>query len=207
MKLKQDWYIKQKEKKYYTCKKCGSFNESGWPYWTFGRCFNCQRDREKQNRLNRKEKETCKTCGKAFPKYNKNLLYCSKACVSEKLRETRNGKNNPAYRNGLYPARKKIKDLSYKQRDFLKVSKQIKSELLDAQGFLFCELCKTSNSLKWEVHHIVFRSECPKHPNLHDRKNLILLCIKCHNKLHKRKGDRAELVEQRGLRELFFDRG
>lgn len=67
----------------------------------------------------------------------------------------------------------------------------------------WCELCGTSNSLRFETHHIIFASEVSGHKELHNFKNLIYVCINCHNKLHKHKKLRNDLVKNRGLNELF----
>jgi 5-methylcytosine-specific restriction endonuclease McrA len=59
---------------------------------------------------------------------------------------------------------------------------------------------------KFEVHHIYYASLYPKHPELHNPKNLVMLCIKCHNDMHSGKM-RTEvfnkLEKKRGLKELF----
>ena len=45
----------------------------------------------------------------------------------------------------------------------------------------------------------------PKHKELHNAKNLILLCRKCHLKMHNKKHNkyRTKLIKERGLTELF----
>lgn len=66
-----------------------------------------------------------------------------------------------------------------------------------------CELCSVTNREFYDVHHIVFKSEMPKHRNLNNVKNLIYVCRKCHDKLHDKKGNRKRLVEDRELDKLF----
>ena len=78
---------------------------------------------------------------------------------------------------------------------------------LKKNKYIYCERCEVNQNskkaLRFEVHHIIFASERPKHKNLHNPKNLILLCIGCHNELHKHKFLRNDLVVKRGLVELF----
>ncbi|GAF78733.1 unnamed protein product [marine sediment metagenome] len=42
-------------------------------------------------------------------------------------------------------------------------------------GYNFCEKCTRSDK-GLSIHHIVYRSERPKHPMLHEKINLIILC-------------------------------
>jgi len=76
-------------------------------------------------------------------------------------------------------------------------------KMISEKGYIYCEECKTSKSFRFEHHHIVYRSEKPRHEFLHDPRNLITLCIKCHNYYHKHKSHRNPLVESRKLYELF----
>lgn len=111
------------------------------------------------------------------------------------------GENNPAYRNGNFVrGRKRI---NVGERIFIKNSKEIKQSMLDERGFIYCEFCETSNSLRFESHHLIYRSEKPEHENLHKKENLIILCIKCHNEFHKHKSLRNEIVKSRHLEHLF----
>lgn len=70
-------------------------------------------------------------------------------------------------------------------------------------GYIFCQKCQTSNAFKFECHHIIFRSEAPNHPKLHDKANLIIVCSQCHNDLHNHKHIREGLVKERKLDKLF----
>lgn len=79
---------------------------------------------------------------------------------------------------------------------------------MDEYGYHFCQHCEKSRGVfKFEVHHIIFRSEAPQHEFLHDKRNLIILCDKCHNgsgdSFHNRKEKRNYLIENRKLYELF----
>ncbi len=85
---------------------------------------------------------------------------------------------------------------------------------LNKHDYLFCERCKSNQNID-PPHHIIFKSEAPKHKNLNDPRNLILLCRDCHNYFHGRgkdglgkeptskKEDRRYLVEERELYKLF----
>jgi predicted HNH restriction endonuclease len=52
-------------------------------------------------------------------------------------------------------------------------------------------------------HHLVYRSEARKHPNLNDERNLVFLCRMCHNSLHEKKSRREPFIKERRLWELF----
>ncbi len=54
-----------------------------------------------------------------------------------------------------------------------------------------------------EHHHIIYRSEAPKHENLHNRRNIAKLCRACHDWLHNKKDNRKEFVTMRKLWFLF----
>ena len=111
------------------------------------------------------------------------------------------GKKNNNYKTGLYSGENfKGKGIS---RQAEKASKEYKQEIFDKKGYLYCEDCLRSNSLRFEVHHIVFRSEAPRHPKLNSKENLILLCRKCHCAYHNQKDLRKKLVEKRNLKTLF----
>jgi len=57
----------------------------------------------------------------------------------------------------------------------------------------------------YAAHHIYFASRYPKHPQLHNFKNLILVCDSCHALFHGGglKDVFERLEEERGLKELF----
>ena len=70
------------------------------------------------------------------------------------------------------------------------------------KGYLFCEICKANKGID-PPHHIIWRSEKPNHPELHELSNLILLCRNCHNEFHDKKGKRNKLVLSRQLHLIF----
>lgn len=80
-----------------------------------------------------------------------------------------------------------------------------KKAFLEEQGYISCKVCKRSDGQFYSVHHLYFASLWPKHPNLHNPRNLILVDGACHDKFHS--GEYKEvfkrLEEERGLKELF----
>lgn len=155
----------------------------------------------------------CNVCGKLFEPYTSLDKFCSANCRinnqkskrsfnwTENQTQKRFGENNPAYRNGTFMrGRKKI---TVGERIFIKNSKELKQEMINDFGFIYCENCNTAKSLRFESHHLIYRSEKPEHENLHKKVNLIILCIKCHNEFHRHKSLRNEIVNARHLENLF----
>lgn len=126
-----------------------------------------------------------------------------KFCTYKKMSKERMGKKNPAYRNG-----KSVTGLRKYTGIHLRACSKYRKAFLEKHGYLFCEICSINSmgTQKFEVHHIYYASLYPKHKELHNFKNLILICIKCHNDLHSGKM-RSEvflkLEKDRGLKELF----
>ena len=74
----------------------------------------------------------------------------------------------------------------------------IVDEMRDDYGYLFCLKCSKSSGFRnLHVHHLVFRSEAPYHPNVHDKKNLYICCDKCHDEFHKNKYVREPILASR----------
>lgn len=94
-------------------------------------------------------------------------------------------------------------------KELVKNRTELVEEIQDKYGYIFCQKkgCGTSRAYKFEVHHIVFRSERPLHPRLHDKINLIIVCSNCHNQaensFHNKKDERNYLVIERGLDKIF----
>jgi len=146
------------------------------------------------------KKFVCKQCKKVFKRYRTTApKYCSRKCFEIESKTSRKGKKNPAYRNGLRVNGKRG-ERTVKHSN---ACKEYKIKFLEKNDYIFCEFCKINQSLRFETHHIVFASEAPSHKNLHNERNLILVCIQCHNNFHKDKSIRKELVKQRKLKELF----
>ena len=201
MKPKSKHSIMEKFKRSYACKECKKPSEEGYPYWTFGRCKECKLEREKKNRDSKRKPSICLVCKKHFLKTPHCQGLCSNKCLGVILAKKRKGQNNPAFRNGLRVAGQR-RD-TYKEGIFRKNAKLIKDRILEANGYLFCQMCGTSSTLRWETHHIIYRSEAPRHRNLHELDNLLFCCIQCHNNLHSSKASRASLVKDRQLYLLF----
>lgn len=124
-------------------------------------------------------------------------------CYKSWLSKSRKGKKNPAYRNGFAIEGKRTYTGIH-----LRACSKYRKNFLEKNNYLFCEVCgiNAMGTPKFEVHHIYYASLYPKHENLHDFRNLILVCIQCHNNFHSGKM-RSEiflnLEKERGLKELF----
>jgi hypothetical protein len=164
-----------------------------------------EKNREYQkNKVENSKSIKCKTCGEMFKQYRPFLKFCSRQCAYQewKDKELRKNKNNPGYRNGMYVNShigRKSKTAEIHSAECRKFRTKFRKE----HDFDFCEHCGTAISPRFETHHIIFASEAYKHKELHNHKNLIYLCIGCHNEFHKHKILRNKLVEERGLNELF----
>ena len=168
-----------------------------------------EKNKEKYRKLskerywNKKIKNTCKTCGKIFYK-GRISTFCNRSCYEKSMKTNRHGVDNPCYRNGFYKKDKTKKTTNWSKHT--RACSTYKKNFLLENEYLFCEICgcNCNKTLRFEVHHICYISEAPKHPELDNFKNLILLCIQCHNNLHgnKRKA-RQTLVKDRNLEELF----
>jgi len=177
-----------KEKK---CKDCGVIFTQRAPIQV--RCYDCQiiRNREKERirqakkRENPKQEALCRFCGNSF-KYFRSCgkqKYCNRKCFELHQKEKRKGEGNPAYKDGY-------------RSDFIKISKELHSKIK------LCQICGRNGQM--DLHHIIYRSEAPRHKNIHNKMNLIISCRSCHNTLHRRKKDsREKLIKERKLWELF----
>jgi len=175
--------------------------------------YKCKAISEQERRSNKPKIKICKYCGKEFTPYTSLDKFCSANCrVNDtKSKRSRNwnkdkvdkikGVKNPCYRNGNYAAG--IKRSGIGQRLFTKNAKEIESLMISNVGYKYCEHCQTSIGLRYERHHIIFRSEKPNHTNLHNKENILILCVKCHNEFHKIKGLRNNIVEERNLDAIF----
>ncbi len=175
----------------------------------------CSFECKKRTRSKNPKTKTCNHCDKEFKPYSSLDKYCCAYCrfeanrskiTTRKLwtpeqRKRRTGKNNPNYRNGDYTRKTKRTDVGL--RKFQKNGKEVIDSMIKERGYVYCEKCDTSNSPRFEKHHIIFRSEKPNHPHLHDKINLIVVCISCHNLYHKSKGIRDALIIERGLEKVF----
>lgn len=164
-------------------------------------------ERCKQNAKKLRYTKICVYCGFEFKAYTKNMIFCWDECYRKRMSENRKWEQNPAFRNWVYVKNsdKKVSIHQFKEREFQKICKEMDSEMIQKHWYRFCENCLVNNSLRWEHHHIVFRSEKPRHEFLHDRRNIINLCIQCHNDFHKEKWKRNQIVIDRELNKIFWD--
>lgn len=85
-----------------------------------------------------------------------------------------------------------------------KACKDFKKHWVDTHLYPYCEVCFRAD-LPLDAHHIYYASRFPKHPQLHNFKNMILVCRGCHAKFHG--GDYKDIFikieKERGLKELF----
>ena len=165
----------------------------------------------KRNAKYRKKK--CAFCGVEFKPYASINKFCSAKCridngksngkhrKSEEYCLSRTGDKNPCYRTGMYV--RGTKQVGIGQKIFIRNVREIEERMMDSVGYKYCEFCGTTNTPRFEGHHIIFRSEKPGHEHLHSKPNLFLVCIGCHNQFHKVKGLRNEIVIERKLNELF----
>lgn len=93
--------------------------------------------------------------------------------------------------------------MTQEDKDFEKAKRKVKHRVKQEYGCLRCERCKTRRSIQFSVHHIIFRSERPKHPHLNNIRNLLYLCFDCHEWFHKRKRNRDPWIKKLKLWELF----
>lgn len=72
-------------------------------------------------------------------------------------------------------------------------------------GYQYCQSCgpESGYTKDLELHHIIFRSECPSHPQKHSKINSILLCHDHHEWFHNQKNRRDYLIVERKLWETF----
>ncbi len=77
----------------------------------------------------------------------------------------------------------------------------LKEKQKEIYGYNFCEVCGIT--CYPDEHHIIFKSEKPRHPEMENPMNKILVCRDCHNKFHAKKSNRNEIVEMRKLNTLF----
>lgn len=196
------YYIDMKAKKCGYCLK--SFTPTvGFQKYCNYECYNEVQKEYKRKTYHANEQKTftkvCKVCGIKFEARLDRTRFCGRKCYFLEQKQSRKGKNNPAYRNGT---RTNGKSVSWVHLD---TTRKYGKAFLEKYGYKFCENCGTNSSLRFETHHIIFASEKPRHENLHNQRNLILVCIKCHNDFHSgvTRDKRKDLVDKRNLVELF----
>ena len=81
--------------------------------------------------------------------------------------------------------------------------RQYEEDFRDEHGYIYCEHCMRSQSFAFSVHHIIFKSQFPKHKELDNKLNLQMLCSVCHKFAHSKKDFNANLIKERKLYDLF----
>ena len=173
----------------------------------------CKKKADVQARSKKPKIKTCGVCKSEFTPYTSLDKFCSANCRVENQKSKRSrrwsvestqkrmGIGNPSHSTGMYVRGNKI---SYNgERLYLRTRNQMRDRMMNDYGYIFCERCGITSTYKFEMHHIVYRSEKPNHPQIHNERNLINLCLLCHNWFHKNKSNRNEIVKQRNLSELF----
>lgn len=157
-------------------------------------------------RMSTKVVRTCKGCSAKFSGHGLyQTNYCTKDCQYKHYKEKRTGKGNPNYRGGIWAVGGIYHKGSKAAQIHSMACARKKKEFLKVHDYLFCEVCKISNTMVFDAHHIVFASEKPGHKHLHNSKNLIVVCRNCHLAFHRSKKSRNSLLAERGLVELFKD--
>lgn len=152
------------------------------------------------------KEKTCKECGAKFMGNAWYITrYCSTKCQWENHSKSRKKSNNPNYKGGQYL--NTIRN-SRQSSIHLAACSKYRKAFLKKHGRLFCEVCSvnTNGTMAFQVHHIYSASKMPRHKNLHDFRNLIMVCLECHHKFHAGKTyqDKFKVLEKdRGLVELF----
>lgn len=166
--------------------------------WNQNRCNDCMYERARMRDKNRKKihERKCRNCRIIFQSKNSSSKYCSRSCFFESQKELRKKKGNPNFKHG------KNDD----QNEWMKNRRAFLDSFIDKNGSLFCERCLKpleNQIFAYHVHHIVYRSEAPKHRNLHNPLNFLLCCPRCHSWFHNKKDRRDYLVRERNLFVLF----
>lgn len=207
-------YESKVEKKHFNNKSCDICGNIFTPLHSRNRyCSDkCKVKADTQARSKKPKFKKCNFCGNQFEPYSSLDKFCSALCRIKNVKSKRSrnwtdekaklrtGKNNPNYTHGMCAVG--VKKDSSGLRLFFKNRDSYRQDIVDKHGYLFCEKCGKTNC-RFEAHHIIFRSEKPKHEFLHDKRNIINLCHVCHSYYHSRKANRNELVVSRGLHELF----
>jgi 5-methylcytosine-specific restriction endonuclease McrA len=129
-------------------------------------------------------------CEVVFIKKTSLQSYCSPYCAS-KHKKPKIKKPIPQ----ISDKRKAELNFYSRQRKRL-IFEQLKKNMKTS-----CERCNKIGSV--EIHHLIYRSEQPYHPEIHNTKNLTLVCRECHSFYHQKKSNRNEIVKERKLYLLF----
>lgn len=123
-------------------------------------------------------------------------------CVPCRFKHAKPLKRTPLKRS-TQPIKKQSRTAKAFENEFFRRKHQLKKKIIKKHGRLQCQKCAATYSILFSVHHIVYRSEKPKHKHLNTLRNLIYLCDFCHTALHADKKSRNYLIKQRRLVDLF----
>jgi hypothetical protein len=207
-------YWRDKYKKNYSEKKCKVCDRLFTPISTLNKyCgYKCKAKADLNARSKKPHTKKCKNCNKIFKPYTSLDKFCCANCRVDSVKSKRSknwnatsaknrcGKNNPAYIHGK--ATYNAKKCGVGERLYLKNRDEYRLEMIEDHGYLFCERCGITNT-RFDMHHIIYRSEKPLHQHLHNKLNFINLCRLCHSWFHKSKTNRNQLVLKRNLSRLF----
>lgn len=213
----QRQYENKVSRNYYEDKECIICSNVFTPKSSVNICCSekCGTTYDVRKRSKKPKFKNCNNCQKDFLPYTSLDKFCSANCRVENEKkkrkfnwslgstQKRNGVNNPGYKHGL--SMRGTKPNSDGLREFQRNRKEYIEDMQQKFGYLFCERCNQSNK-KLEAHHIIYRSEMPKHEYLNQKINITLVCVLCHNWYHKKKSNRNSLAEQRNLN-LYFGEG
>lgn len=137
----------------------------------------------------------CYYCGKKHERQLSSHNFCSFECSqADQIRQKKQEEVSLFISNRNSGMSKQAKAESLK----------IRRKMVDTVGYIYCQRCGVSKAFRFDIHHIVYRSERPGHSEIDNPRNLILLCNKCHDKMHANKHiERKNLIEERNLTELF----
>jgi len=208
---RDDYGFKKKEKKCIICGGCFTIknNIEVQKKTCSDKCLIENRRIISKERSLKKSIKICKVCGK---KYEALTFHIGTGkcldCRMRQLSGERTGVGNPNYKDGHATKEKFGGRRSIYTSMHMRACQKYRKEFIKKNEYLFCENCGINkNGASWfEVHHIYFASRFPRHQELHNFKNLILLCKKCHTGFHggdKFKEKFLKLEKVRGLKKLF----
>lgn len=154
------------------------------------------------------EERQCAQCEAKFIARKFGNRKLCQSCLNKKNSLNKIGKGNPNYKSGVFTHANFQGRKSKTAYKHLNECRRYKKEFIAEHGYQFCEVCgvNKNGTPRFEVHHLIFASQKPKHPNLHDNRNMIHICLSCHHKFHNGK-EYSEVFlrieKERGLKELF----
>lgn len=145
-------------------------------------------------------------CENTFVVYKSTDKYCSFNCLSKSkdykpLKRTILNKASLKPRTPLKKQNRK-KDSDF-EKEFSKAKLKVKKRVVKKYGALCCERCFSQNSIQFSTHHLIYRSERPKHKFLNHLSNLLYLCFDCHEWFHSNKKNRNRWITKNKLWVFF----